>query len=65
MFKNYDELPIMLTVSDLSKLLGISRAGAYDLVHREDFPTLKIGTRIIIPKDKLIDWIDKNMQKSC
>ena len=44
----------------VAAVLGISRAGAYELVHSEDFPTLKIGSRIVVPKDKLREWIDAN-----
>ncbi len=64
-FKNYDDLPLMLSVSDVGKLLGISRAGAYELVRSDDFPKLKIGTRIIVPKNKMLDWIENKCQKSC
>ena len=57
-YKNYDELPLMLNVVQVAAVLGISRAGAYELVHSEGFPTLKI--RIVVPKDKLREWIDAN-----
>lgn len=30
------------------------------MVHSEGFPTLKIGSRIVVPKDKLREWIDAN-----
>ena len=59
-FKNYDHLPLMLSVPDLVTLLGISRAGAYELVKRKDFPALHIGKRVLVPKDKLIAWITDN-----
>lgn len=59
-YKNYDELPLMLKVVQVAAVLGISRAGAYELVHSEGFPTLKIGSRIVVPKDKLREWIDTN-----
>lgn len=59
-YKNYDELPLMLKVVQVAAVLGISRAGAYELVHSEGFPTLKIGSRIVVPKDKLREWIDAN-----
>lgn len=58
-YKNYDELPLMLNVVQAA-VLGISRAGAYELVHGEEFPALKIGSRIVVPKDKLREWIDAN-----
>ena len=41
-------------------MLGISRAGAYELGLSEGFPALKIGSRIVVPKDKLREWIDAN-----
>ena len=44
-YKNYDELPLMLNVVQVAAVLGISRAGAYELVHSEGFPTLKIGSQ--------------------
>lgn len=59
-YKNYDELPLMLNGVQVAAVLGISRAGAYELVHSEGFPALKIGSRIVVPKDKLREWIDAN-----
>ena len=59
-YKNYDELPLTLNVVQVAAVLGISRAGAYELVHSEGFPALKIGSRIVVPKDKLQEWIDAN-----
>ena len=59
-YKNYDELPLMLNAVRVAAVLGISRAGAYELVHSEGFPALKIGSRIVVPKDRLWEWIDAN-----
>ena len=60
-YKSFDELPLMLNVVQVAAVLGISRAGAYELVHSEGFPALKIGSRIVVPKDKLREWIDSNI----
>lgn len=62
-YKNYDELPLMLSVSQVAKVLGISRTSSYDLVKEKDFPSITIGTRIVVPKDELILWI-KNQIKN-
>lgn len=59
-YKSFDELPLMLNVVQVAAVLGISRAGAYELVHSAGFPALKIGNRIVVPKDKLREWIDAN-----
>lgn len=56
-YTSYDELPIMLSVPQLATALGISRSGAYTLVRTSGFPALKIGSRIVIPKDELLAWI--------
>ena len=44
-FRSYEELPLMLSVPEMAAALGISRAGAYELVRTEGFPALKIGSR--------------------
>ena len=58
-YKSYSELPLMLSVPEVAAVLGISRAGAYELVRSDGFPALKIGSRIVVPKDKLIAWVDE------
>ena len=63
-YKNYDELPLMLSVLEVASVLGISRAGAYELVRSDGFPALKIGSRIVVPKDKLIAWVDEKTSVS-
>lgn len=61
-YKNYSELPLTLSVPEVAAVLGISRAGAYELVHSASFPKVKIGKRIVVPKDKLIEWIDAQVE---
>ena len=62
-FKSYEDLPLMLSVPEMGAALGISRAGAYELARSEGFPALRIGTRIVILKDKLEEWVDKQTEK--
>ena len=62
-FTSYEDLPLMLSVPEMAAALGISRAGAYELARSEGFPALRIGTRIVIPKDKLQEWVDKQTEK--
>ena len=50
----------MLSVPNVASVLGIYRAGAYELVRSDGFPSLRIGSRIIVPKEKFIDWINAN-----
>ena len=60
MNNNYENLPAVLNANQLAAALGISRAGAYQLLNTGTFPTLRIGKRLLVPKDKLIDWIERN-----
>ena len=62
-YKSYDELPLMLSVPEVAIVLGISRAAAYELARSKDFPALRIGTRIVVPKDKFIDWISRRVEE--
>ena len=61
-YKSYNDLPLMLSAPEVAEVLGISRAGAYDLVHLDGFPHLKLGNRILVPKDKFIQWIDDHTE---
>ena len=58
-FHSYDEQPLMLTVADVADVLGIGLAHAYEVVRRQDFPTITLGSRIIVPRDKFIQWIEE------
>ena len=62
-YKTYDDLPLMLSVQDVSSVLGISRAGAYELVKSEGFPAMNIGSRIIVPKEEFILWIKQKVSE--
>ena len=61
-FKNYMDLPLMLSVPEVGEVLGISRAGAYELVRSKGFPKVKIGNRIVVPKDRFIQWIEERTE---
>lgn len=61
-YQNYSDLPLMLSVPEVAKVLGISRAGAYDLVRTDGFPKIRIGNRIVVPRDKFIAWIDQQTE---
>ncbi len=58
-YKSYGELPLMLNAETIKNVLGISLTSAYELMHEKDFPSIKVGSRIIVPKDKFREWIDK------
>lgn len=58
-----DELPLILTVSDLRAFFGISRSSAYRLSHLPGFPTIRVGHSLRVPKEKLLLWIEDQSVK--
>ncbi len=58
-FKSYDELPLFLSAKTIAQVLGISMAGTYELLHQEGFPVVKIGSRLVVPKEKFFVWIEE------
>ena len=58
--KNYDELPLFLNARNLSKVLGLSESSVYELMHEKDFPALRIGNRIVVPKTQFIQWVEQH-----
>lgn len=57
-YKNYDELPLFLNADTVAKALGISISSSYELMHEKGFPSLRIGSRLIVPKEKLREWVE-------
>lgn len=55
---------LTLNVEEMGELLGVSRQTAYNLIHRADFPVLRIGKRILIPKKQLEAWMDRQVDDS-
>lgn len=58
-FKSYDELPLFLNAKTVAQVLGISLAGTYELLYREGFPVVKIGSRLVVPKEKFLTWVEE------
>lgn len=59
---NVEELPIFLDAKAVANVLGISMTGTYQLMKRDDFPTIRIGNRPLVKRDKFLEWVDNNSQ---
>ena len=57
------DLPMTLSVEDVASYLGISRVGAYNLSHSKGFPSMRIGKRILIPRDHFLEWLDRRQKE--
>ena len=58
-YKSYEDLPLFLNVNDLSKAIGIAPSSCYELMHEKDFPSIRIGKRLVVPRKKFIEWVDE------
>ena len=61
-YRSYDELPLFLNAATVAKVLGISPSSGYELMHEPDFPVLKIGNRLVVPKEKFVEWVSQHTQ---
>ena len=61
-YKTYDELPLFLNAETVAKLLGVSPSTGYELMHEKGFPVLRIGSRMVVPKDKFREWVETNVE---
>ena len=61
-YKSYEELPLFLNASLVSRVLGISPSSGYELMHESGFPVLRVGSRMVVPKEKFIQWVEQNTE---
>ena len=56
--RSYDDLPLFLNAETVAKVLGVSPSSCYELMHEPGFPVLRIGNRMVVPKDQFIQWVE-------
>ena len=59
--KSYGDLPLFLNAELISKVLGVSLASAYELMHDKEFPAVHVGSRIVVPKKQFQQWVEEQM----
>ena len=64
-YHSLEELPLMMNMTDVAAVLGISRAGAYKLAHNSDFPAFQIGRRIVVSREKFLSWLNDQSEEKC
>ena len=62
-YHSLEELPLMMNMTDVADVLGISRAGAYKLAHSIDFPAFQIGRHIVVSREKFLDWLERQCEE--
>lgn len=44
----------------VAQVLGVAPSSAYELMHERAFPTLRVGSRMVVPKEKFIEWVEQH-----
>ena len=57
-FRKVEELPLVLTPMDIAAVLGVSRKTAYELIHSEDFPILRVGKQYRVSRKRFLTWLE-------
>ena len=59
-YNSYDARPLFLNAATGAKVLGVAPSSSYELMHEADFPILKIGNRLVVPKEKFVAWVEQH-----
>lgn len=59
-YRSYDDLPLFLNAATVAKVLGVSLSSGYELMHEPGFPVLRVGSRMVVPKENSILWVEKH-----
>lgn len=60
----FSDLPPVLNVKDIHAFLGIPQSSIYDLMHRADFPTLRVNSRLLVLKVDLLAWMKQHVNEN-
>ena len=44
----------------VAQVLGVSPSSGYELMHEPGFPVLKVGSRMVVPKEQFIRWVQEH-----
>lgn len=56
----FEELPLVLHVKDLPKILSVSHNTAYNLVRSGQIHSVRVGRNYLIPRDAVLDYLLKS-----
>lgn len=57
--QSYADLPLFLNAKLVAQALGVSISTTYEVMHEPSFPTLRVGSRMVVPKEKFMQWAEE------
>ena len=61
MRKNLDTT-LFLNANLVAQVLGVSPSSGYELMHEPGFPVLRVGSRMVVPKEQFIRWVTEHTE---
>ena len=61
-YKSYEKLSLFLNAETVAGVLGIAMSSAYELMKEKDFSAIRVGNRLIVPKEKFVLWVEKKTE---
>lgn len=58
------EVKKLITIKEFANEYNLGLNKAYEIAHSEGFPTIKIGRKILIVRNKVEEWINNNIGNS-
>ena len=55
--------PLAVSAPEAARLLGVSKPVIYRYIHRDDFPSFRLGNRTLISVDGLKEWVRKQVNE--
>lgn len=56
-YTTYEQLPLVLSIDQLTEVLEIGKNSAYDLVRCGQIQSIRVGNKIRIPKESVAAFI--------
>ena len=56
-YTTYEQLPLVLSIDQLTEVLEIGKNSAYDLVRCGQIRSIRVGNKIRIPKESVASFI--------
>lgn len=58
-YQSHHDLPLFLNVALAAQVLGVYISTVYEVMHELGFPVLRVGSCMVVPKEKFIWWAEE------
>lgn len=62
-YKDFESMPLVLSVIDIADTLSVGRNKAYELVNSGKIKSLRLGNNFRIPRESFIDFLKQSQEK--